>query len=106
MKLEYDGLLSSFAFNFNLRRFNLEALQWARAHGCPWMSDECASTAYKHGHHEAGRCRLTVSTSVLKAHLFSALETIYMIHSFQVLLSNLTCAAKLRWCGGCRSRLR
>ena len=48
-------------------------------------------------HHaaEVGRCRLTVSKPVLKAHTVSALENHNMtiIHCFQVLLSHSCCAA-------------
>ena len=36
LKLKYYKLLTSFAFNFNLRRCKLEVLTWLRAHGCPW----------------------------------------------------------------------
>jgi hypothetical protein len=49
LKLQYDGLLLSFTFNFNFRRYNLEVLIWAREHDCPWGIGTC-SWAAKNGH--------------------------------------------------------
>ena len=60
--LEYDELLSTSAFKFNLRRYILEsALAANREHFAGIM---------------ARRCRLTVSKPVLKAPMASALDTI------------------------------
>jgi hypothetical protein len=57
LKLEYDKLLSSVAFNLSLRRYNeVNVIESAR------LADE------------VGRCRFTVSKPVLKAPTVSALE--------------------------------
>ena len=62
MKLKYHKLLSSFAFNFNLRRYNTElfttnenlSVQLEEAHA---HSDQLEATL--DATHEVGRCRLT-----------------------------------------------
>ena len=40
LDVKCDEPLSSFRFNFNLRRYteggHLEVLRWAREHGCEW----------------------------------------------------------------------
>jgi len=33
LKLMYDELLSRFAFNLNMRHYNMDVLIWAREHG-------------------------------------------------------------------------
>ena len=49
LMLKYDQLVSTVAFNFNLRCYtkggHLEALRWAREHDCPWDSTTCAAAA-------------------------------------------------------------
>jgi hypothetical protein len=57
LKLRFDKLLSSFAFNFNLRRYITVGQVLNEALG-----------------DKVGRCRLTVSNPVLKARLVSPLE--------------------------------
>jgi len=66
LKLKCDKLLSRFGFNVNMRRYTavLDG-DYPHAH-IPATAP--ASTS-------VGRCRLTVSTAVLKARLVSALET-------------------------------
>ena len=59
LKLEYQKLLSTFAFNFNLRRYI--------------VADEAALAMADHMD-AVGRCRVTVSKPVLKAPTVSALE--------------------------------
>ena len=58
LKLNHDGPLSNFAFNFNLRRYSEENMFIFGA-----LADQ------------EGRCRLTVSKSKLKAPLASSPET-------------------------------
>jgi hypothetical protein len=58
LKLNSDEPLSNVAFNFNVRRHNMA------------LGRDAADLR-----HEVGRCRLTVSKSVLKAHMVSAFET-------------------------------
>jgi len=36
LKLESEELLANFGFKFNLRRYNMDVLKWARANGCEW----------------------------------------------------------------------
>jgi len=53
LKLEYDGLVSSFAFKFNLRRYNMAvARATLGAHG---------RIQRAHIRYLVGRCRLTLS---------------------------------------------
>jgi len=59
LKLKHEELLSSFAFNFNLRLYILN------------LQSAAGLTALD----LVGRCRLTVSNPVLKAPVVSALET-------------------------------
>ena len=74
LKLEYDKLLSSFAFNFNLRRFmeDKNRTEFSVIDGVRYFhtGDIGAFTA------KVRRCRLTVSKPVLTAPMVSALETI------------------------------
>jgi hypothetical protein len=81
LKLQRDKLLSSFAFNFNLRRCTtVTADTWQHV---AVAVDTTAATAsqvkiYLDGVEvtgTVGRCRLTVSKPELKARLVSALET-------------------------------
>jgi hypothetical protein len=51
LKLQYDEPLSNFGFKLNLRRYNLDVLQWAREHDCPWDSNTCLFAASR-GHLE------------------------------------------------------
>jgi len=60
LKLRYDGPLSNFAFKFNLRRY-------IQAEGKALRKAE---------EDKVGRCRLTVSKTMLKAPMISALETV------------------------------
>ena len=80
LKLKFDGLLSIFAFKIKLRCYNKEThKQLLREMS---MDTTDANPAHKrilrHLSMSAtvGRCRLTISKPVLKAHAVSALETI------------------------------
>ena len=55
LKLKSDESLSNFAFNFIVRRYILEVLQWASEHGCcRWYDDVCRYAA-QNGHVEVLR---------------------------------------------------
>ena len=45
LETKYDEPPSKVAFNFNLRRYNLAVLTWAREHGCDWNSKTCRAAA-------------------------------------------------------------
>jgi hypothetical protein len=96
LKLKYDELLSTFIFNFNLRRYSMDAgfdgqmsATVAVAAGvagfdsimvgrCRLTERERDASACMRRHQASAlapvRCRLTVSKSVLKAPMVSALE--------------------------------
>jgi hypothetical protein len=57
-KLEYDGLLSSFAFNFNLRRYTKNPEDYPDAAGQPHV--QVALRLRAAGKREVRRCRLTL----------------------------------------------
>jgi hypothetical protein len=59
LKLKCDELLSSFAFNFNLRRYTKEA-----------AADQAAAEA------KAGRCWLKLVETSVESTWFSALEAV------------------------------
>ena len=65
MKLKYDGLLSHFAFKFNLRRFTKAARRTAQLAKLGAMADQMPTV---------GRCRLTASKPELKGRLVSAIS--------------------------------
>jgi len=77
LKLKYDKLLSSVAFNWNLRRYISGAIStlgraWLRrTTRRRWIGTPARQTRVT-----VGRCRLTVSKPGLKAPMVSALETI------------------------------
>ena len=54
MKLQNDEPLLKFAFKFNLRRYNLDVLKWARERDCPWDEGTCEAAA-EGGHLEVLR---------------------------------------------------
>jgi len=66
LKLKRDIVLSTFAFEFNLRRYT-EAAAAAALLGCP--TDRAARLCHAHAlhalrrYHEVRRCRLTLSKS-------------------------------------------
>jgi hypothetical protein len=62
-------VLSTFVVKFNLRRYTKDALRWRLA----FAEDDEASVTFVPL--AVGRCRLTVSKSVLQAPMVSALET-------------------------------
>jgi hypothetical protein len=83
----YDGPVSSFAFNFNLRRY-IEANKLAEARNTQLRAEISAAAdaavagnsaahreAKDRADNEVGRCRLTVSNLMLKAHMVSALKS-------------------------------
>ncbi len=82
MKLKYHELLSTFAFNFNLRRY-IKVLRpafvtadndggyIAPAGAIAYVTPDFGNGRYEL---EVGRCRLTVSKPVLQASMVSALE--------------------------------
>ena len=65
LKVKYDETLSVVGFKFNLRRFS-------------WVANMAPRTLVGQTLHAldgvVGRCRLTVSTPVLKVHLVSAIN--------------------------------
>jgi hypothetical protein len=63
MKLRYDEMLPSFAFNFSLRRYNTGVIWLFFSH-----STSCLKNAGR-GHRKVGWCRLTLTKPVLKAPL-------------------------------------
>ena len=68
LKLEYDKLLSSFAFKTNMRRYRVvNGAVSAHPHPTP---------AGRVSYYQVTRCSLTLSNPVLKAPMVSALETI------------------------------
>jgi len=73
-KLNYDKLLSNFAFKINLRRYTkanvlVTKLEPAEVHSAS------SETGAQKGTDMVGRCKLTVSKPVLKAPMVAALET-------------------------------
>jgi hypothetical protein len=69
LKPKYDDQLSNFAFNFNLRRYISDRFDVPLI----YPGDLLRQAAFENP--TVGRCRLTVSKSVLKAPMVSALET-------------------------------
>jgi hypothetical protein len=80
LKLQYDEPLSSFAFEFNLRRCTkakkAKEKERAREKREAEAAERVARVKAEAAAEEAvGRCRLTLSKPELKARLVSALET-------------------------------
>jgi hypothetical protein len=73
LELQYDEVLSSVAFNLNLRRYNVDI-------GAPLMLTMLINTVVK-------RCRFIVSKGVLKAPMASVPETSISINFCRLLLS-------------------
>jgi hypothetical protein len=70
LKPKYDEPLSHFAFNFKLRRYNLELVLTAPRLDTMW--DMLQRDPYAGP--EVGLCRLTVSKPALKAPMVSAIS--------------------------------
>jgi hypothetical protein len=96
LKVKCDEPLSKFAFNFNLRRYNLDDAtvphfcqlvhpkllyqlnltgQAALIEGLKEIKMQEEDLSFLSEEYKVGRCRLTVSNPELKARLVSALET-------------------------------
>jgi hypothetical protein len=86
LKLTYDEPLSSFAFKFNLRRYNLDIKP---------SHEEVAFGKVHVNAPKAGRCRLTLSITSVNRLEVSAWNW-NMMDCFQTLVSKSTCAATPR----------
>ena len=65
-KLKHDEPISNFASRFNLRRYNTAG----------YASADARDAMVRKTNLKVGRCRLTVSKSVLRAPMGSALDTV------------------------------
>jgi hypothetical protein len=74
LKLKCDEPLSNFAFNFNLRRYIMEAFTHIAAAINRVYKELTLSESHPLGG-TAGRCGMTVSKPELKARLVSAIST-------------------------------
>jgi hypothetical protein len=74
MKVNCDELVANFAFHVKLRNYAVEPRAVARARRAG-QGHDAAAAALLHAELQVGRCRLTVSKSMLKAPVASALES-------------------------------